>query len=88
MPRVTFIEFPSRRVMHNHTIKDSTDMKLYMHPQGSYSGVMNQYLDKKTQKYSVEVFDLQDFRGSLPHKQILVEKEVEEFYSIIWEPEH
>lgn len=49
---------------------------------------MNQYLDKKTKKYSVEVFDLQDFRGSLPHKQILVDKEVEEFYGVIWEPEH
>ena len=63
-------------------------MKLHMHPQGTYLGVMNQYLDKKTQKYSAEVFDLQDFKGSIPHIQISIEKEVAEFYGIIWEPYH
>lgn len=57
-PRVTFLEFPTRRMMHTHTIKDSTEMKLYLHPQGSYLGVMNSYLYRKTQKYSVELFDL------------------------------
>jgi len=44
--------------MHNHTIKDCVDMKMYVHPQGHYLGLKNEYLDKKTTKYSVELFDL------------------------------
>ena len=87
-PRVTFLEFPSRRQMHNHTIKDCSDMKMYMHPQGNYIAIMNEYLDKKTTKYSVELFDLQDYKGSLPHKQILVQKEEVTFLGVIFEPHH
>lgn len=63
-------------------------MKMYVHPQGNYFAVMNEYLIKKTTKYSVELYDLQDYKGSLPHKQILVQKEVVEFLGVYFEPYH
>jgi len=67
-PRITFIEFPSRRVAHTHTTKGSVDLKLYFHPQGHYLGVMNEFLEKKTSKFSVELFDLKEYKGQIPHQ--------------------
>lgn len=85
-PRVTFMELPSRRQLSNHTFKDSTDLKMYYHPQGTYLALMNEFLNKKTTRYSVELFDLKDNRGQIPHQQIVVEREVAEFYGVYWEP--
>ena len=88
MPRITFMEVPSRQISTMHTCKDSQDLKMYIHPQGSYVGVMNAYLTKKTLRYSVELFDCKGTgHGSIPHQQILVNREVNEFYSIVFEPQ-
>jgi hypothetical protein len=32
MPRVTFIEMPSRRIIDMHTVNGSTDLKMFYHP--------------------------------------------------------
>jgi hypothetical protein len=42
-PRITFLELPSRRILHVHTTKGSTDLKLYYHPQGLYLACMNEF---------------------------------------------
>jgi hypothetical protein len=47
---------------------------------------MNEYLQKKTTKYSVELFDTK--KQSFPHQQILVNRDVITFHSIVWEPHH
>lgn len=65
-------------------------MKMVYHPQGSYLAVVNSYLDKKTTKYSVEVFETKegDNLKIIPHQQILVNREVKTFHSAVWEPHH
>lgn len=45
---------------------------------------MNEYLQKKTTKYSVELFETRN--KSYPHQQILVNRDVIKFNSVIWEP--
>lgn len=52
--------------------------------------VVNKYLDKKTEKYSVEVFETKEGANLtlLPHIQILVNREVKEFHGAIWEPNY
>jgi len=48
---------------------------------------MNQFLNKKTTKYSVEVFETKSFsQGSIPHQQILINREVHKFHNVIFEP--
>jgi hypothetical protein len=39
---------------------------MYFHPQGSYLAVMNEYKEKKTTKYSIELFDTK--QKTLPHQ--------------------
>ena len=66
-PRITFMDLPSRQILHMHTAKDSQELRLYIHPQGNYVACMNQFLVKKTLKYSVELFDTKNFSaGSIP----------------------
>jgi len=68
-PRVILQELPNRRILHMHAAKDSQDLKLYIHPQGSYVGCMNQFMQKKTLRYSVELFDTTNSNlGSIPHQ--------------------
>jgi hypothetical protein len=55
-PRVGFIEVPSRQTTIK-TFSTSQNFKLYFHPQGDYLAVMNEYKEKKSIKYSVELFD-------------------------------
>lgn len=48
---------------------------------------MNQYLQKKTTKYSVELFDTKNISyNSIPHQQIVINREVAEFHSVAFEP--
>jgi hypothetical protein len=68
-------------------MKDSEELKLYIHPQGAYVACMNAFRTKKAVKYSVELFDLSN-PGSIPHQQILVNREVNEFHGIYFEPNH
>lgn len=42
-PRITFLDMPSRRVLQVYSAKDSTNLKLYLHPQGFYLAAMNQF---------------------------------------------
>jgi hypothetical protein len=49
---------------------------------------MNEFKDKKTTKYSVELFDFKDYKGLIPHQQILVEREVNQFMGVVFEPHH
>lgn len=46
-PKITFMEMPSRRVLHSYSAKDSTELKLYLHPQGKYVAAMNAFQNKK-----------------------------------------
>jgi uncharacterized protein with WD repeat len=63
------MQVPSRQILNVHTVKDTTDMKLFWHPQGNYLGVMNQFLQKKTTKYSVELFETKSISyNSIPHQ--------------------
>jgi uncharacterized protein with WD repeat len=55
-PRIGFIEIPSRQTTIK-TFNNAQTFELYFHPQGDYLAVMNEYKEKKTTKYSVELFD-------------------------------
>lgn len=52
--------------------------------------VVNRYLDRKTEKYSVELFETKEGANlqQIPHQQVLVNREVRTFHSVIWEPNH
>ena len=39
-------------------------MKLYLHPQGHYVAVMNEYSLKKALKYKVEIFETKTYSQS------------------------
>ena len=84
-PRVGFIEIPSRKTTVK-TFANTLNFKLFFHPQGDYLAVMNEYKEKKTMKYSVELFDTR--KQNYPHQQILIQREVLEFHSVVWEPKH
>ena len=49
---------------------------------------MNEFQLKKQSQFGVEVFDTKEmnFGSSIPHQQILIEREVEEFRTLSWEP--
>jgi len=63
---------------------------MYYHPQGQYLAVVNRYLDRKTAKYSVELFETKEGGNlqQIPHQQVLINREVRTFHSVIWEPNH
>jgi hypothetical protein len=84
-PRVGFIEIPSRQTTIK-TFNNTQSLKLYFHPQGDYLALMNEYKEKKTTKYSVELFDTR--KQSFPHQQVLINREVSTFHGIHWEPNH
>eukprot|EP00347_Sterkiella_histriomuscorum_P005175 403357608 len=84
-PRIGFLEIPSRKPTIK-TFAAARAFKLYFHPQGDYLAIMNEYQQKKTIKYSVELFDTK--KNSFPHQQILVNRDVIEFNGVIWEPFH
>ena len=91
MPRVSFIEMPSRREIASHTVTNSQDLKIYYHPQGTHVAVMNEYLKGTTKqaKYSIELFETKDGNlNSIPKQQVKIDREVEKFNSVIWEPNH
>jgi len=46
-PRVTFQDMPSRMLIQTHSVKDSVELQMFHHPQGSYLAVMNKYMEKK-----------------------------------------
>ena len=89
-PRITFQEMPSRQVLKIHPMNESQEMDLYYHPQGTYLAVVNRYMDKRTEKYSVEVFETKEGANltNIPHQQILVNREVKTFHKVIWEPNY
>lgn len=64
-PRVGFIEIPNRQTTVK-TFSTAKALRLYFHPQGDYLAVMNEYQQKKSSKYSVELFDTK--RNSFPHQ--------------------
>jgi hypothetical protein len=84
-PRIGFLEIPSRKPTIK-TFAAAKSFRLYFHPQGDYLAVMNEYQQKKTIKYSVELFDTK--KNSFPHQQILVNRDVLEFHGVVWEPFH
>ena len=86
MPRTVFMDIPSRRDILVHTMKDSRELKLYIHPQGTYVACMNGFMMKKTLKYSVELYDTSSNTGSIPHQQILIERDVNQFHGVFFEP--
>jgi len=85
-PRVLFQEIPSRRNLHIHTAKDSLEMQLYFHPQGSFLAVVNKIQVKKNFRYTVDIFDISELYKSVPQQQIIIERDVETFHGCVWEP--
>jgi len=80
---------PSRRALHQYSLKDSVEMTMYHHPQGSYLAVVNKYMEKKKEKYSVELFETKEMKmGQIPNQKIPIEREVTKFFGISWEPNH
>lgn len=67
-----------------------------MHPQGWYLAVLNKYMDKKKEKYSVELFETKDMKiEEIPNQKILikdsqtnVEREILQVHSVEWEPNY
>ena len=50
---------------------------------------MNCYMVKNTEKYSVELFETKEQHLlSIPHQQLLIDREVNRFEGVIWEPHH
>ena len=47
---------------------------------------MNEYKEKKTIKFSIELFNTK--KQSFPHQVILINRDVIKFNSIVWEPHH
>lgn len=84
-PRIGFIEIPSRQT-NIKTFNNALSLQMFFHPQGHYLGVVNEYKEKKTVKYSIELFDTK--KQSFPHQQILINREVIKFLGLIWEPNH
>jgi len=84
-PRVGFIEIPSRQTTIK-TFNNTQTLQMYFHSQGSYLAIMNEYKEKKTTKYSVELFDTR--KQNFPHQQVLINREVLKFHGIHWEPYH
>lgn len=57
--------------------KDSVELTMYSHPQGSYLAVVNRYMEKKKEKFSVELFETKEMRHlQIPNQKILVDREV------------
>lgn len=79
---------PTRQILKVHTMKDSKELKLYWHPQGSYLAVMNMFVEvKKKEKHCVELFETKDMRGGeIAHMQIAINRQVIEFHGAIFEP--
>lgn len=70
-----------------HSAKDCIDLVLYIHPQGHYVAAMNKYVLKKAPKYKVEIFETKVYgSNSIPHLEILINREVHEFHNVIFEP--
>jgi len=60
---------PTRQKLSEYTSKDSEELKLFFHPQGSYLAVMNKFREKKSDKYSVELFETKDMHANkIPHQ--------------------
>lgn len=57
-PNLSFMKLPQRTIVDKKVFKNSEELRLVMHPQGTYLGVINHYSKKKTMKYQVEIFDL------------------------------
>jgi len=88
-PKIGFLKIPERRIVNQKVIKDSDVLTMYMHPQGFYLGVVNHYKVKKTQHHSVEIFDLtSNSYDTIAHQQIFIKREITDFHSLIWEPNH
>jgi len=49
---------------------------------------MNSYKEKKTAKYSIELFDTKHPSRMVSHQKILINREVIEFHGCHWEPNH
>lgn len=86
-PRINFQEMPSRRILHSHSVKDSVDLTMYHHPQGNYLAVVNKFMEKKKEKYCVEIFETKEMKiNQIPNQKINIDREVVTFHSVVWEP--
>ena len=86
-PRIGFTEIPSRQVLETYPFKGARRLSKVFHPQGNYLAVINEYKIKKNLQYGVEVFSLTDNYG-IPHQHIHIERQVKEFRTVFWEPNH
>lgn len=84
-PHVGFMKIPFRQVIETAVCKGSEELKMYLHPQGNYLAVYNNFKQKKSLKHTIEVFD---FTGGdmIPRQQIVIKRDVQEFNGLYWEP--
>lgn len=88
-PRINFMEMPSRRVIHFLSFKDSVELTMFSHPQGSYLALVNRYTERKKDKYSVELFETKELRPhQIPNQKILIDRDITKFHGVVWEPHH
>lgn len=88
-PKVGFLSIPDRTFVDQKVMKSSEELKICVHPQGFYAGLINKYRTKKTIQYSVEIFDLTPSQIiTVAHQQIFIKRDVQTFESIQWEPNH
>jgi uncharacterized protein with WD repeat len=87
LPRITMMAVPSRQNINIHTLKDSKQMKIFWHPQGSYLAVMNNFNIKKTSKPFVLLFETINMQPNMvPHQQISINRDVLNFHGCTFEP--
>lgn len=87
LPRITIQAVPSRQNLNIHTLKDSSEMNIYWHPQGNYLAVMSVSTNKKQSKHTVELFETKDMRANeIPHQQVTINRDIIDFYGVVFEP--
>jgi len=52
------MKIPDRRLVDQQLVKNSEELRMVMHPAGTYLGVINKYREKKSHKWAVEIYDL------------------------------
>lgn len=64
-------------MIQNHSAKDSVELTMYMHPQGWYLAVLNKYMDKKKEKFCIELFETKEMKvDEVPNQKILIKDSV------------
>jgi len=86
VPKIGFIEIPTRRELTSKAMPGTESLDITFHPQGHFLALVNQRKAKKQIKWQIEVFNTRS--KNLPHQIIPIQQEVHLFQGIYWEPHH